>query len=226
MIIDAVHREPRAGDVRNSLADISLAKELLDYSPTTKFDSGLIKTIEFFKKFYSSEKSESLILIFLKCHLLKLQFPGLLIFEPKVFGDNRGYFFESYNQKVFSEEDIEINFVQDNQASSTFGVIRGLHFQIEPYAQTKLIRVLSGKIIDAVVDLRKNSPTYGKAYTIELSSENKKQLLVPKGFAHGYSVISETAEVFYKCDAFYNKESEGGIAWNDPSLNIDWQIPV
>ena len=156
----------------------------------------------------------------------KTLFPGLLIFEPKSFGDSRGYFFESYNQKVFLEENLEINFVQDNQASSTFGVIRGLHYQLEPYAQIKLIRVLSGNIIDAVVDLRKNSPTYGKAYTIELSSENKKQLLVPKGFAHGYSVISETAEVFYKCDTFYNKESEGGIAWNEPSLNIDWQIPA
>ena len=156
----------------------------------------------------------------------KTPFPGLLIFEPKVFGDNRGYFFESYNQKVFLEQNIEINFVQDNQASSIFGVIRGLHYQLEPYAQTKLIRVLSGNIIDAVVDLRQNSPTYGKAYTIELSSENKKQLLVPKGFAHGYSVISETAEVFYKCDIFYHKESEGGIAWNEPSLNIDWQIPA
>lgn len=152
-------------------------------------------------------------------------FPGLLIFEPKVFGDDRGYFFESYNQKIFSLEGVEINFIQDNQASSSFGVIRGLHFQLMPHSQTKLIRVLSGKVIDAVVDLRKNSPTYGKAYTIELSSENKKQLLVPKGFAHGYSVISETAEVFYKCDAFYNKESEGGIAWNDPALNINWQIP-
>jgi len=156
----------------------------------------------------------------------KTPFPGLLIFEPKVFGDNRGYFFESYNQKVFLEQNIEINFVQDNQASSIFGVIRGLHYQLEPYAQTKLIRVLSGNIIDAVVDLRQNSPTYGKAYTIELSAENKKQLLVPKGFAHGYSVISETAEVFYKCDIFYHKESEGGIAWNEPSLNIDWQIPA
>lgn len=152
-------------------------------------------------------------------------FPGLLVFEPKVFGDSRGYFFESYNQQVFSEEKIEINFIQDNQASSAFGVIRGLHYQLAPFAQTKLIRVLSGSIIDAVVDLRKKSPTYGKAYTIILSSENKKQLLVPKGFAHGYSVISETAEVFYKCDAFYNKESEGGILWNDPSLKIDWQVP-
>lgn len=157
---------------------------------------------------------------------IKTEFPGLLVFKPKIFEDNRGYFFESYNQKVFSAEGIEINFVQDNQASSTFGVIRGLHFQLEPYAQTKLIRVLTGAIIDTVVDIRKNSPTYSKAYSIELSAQNKKQLLVPKGFAHGYSVISETAEVFYKCDQFYHKESDGGIAWNDPALQIDWKIPT
>ena len=156
----------------------------------------------------------------------KTEFPGLLVFDPKVFEDNRGYFFESYNQNIFSSEGVEINFIQDNQASSSFGVIRGLHFQNDPFAQTKLIRVLSGKIIDAVVDMRKSSPTYGKAFTILLSAENKKQLLVPKGFAHGYSVISETAEVFYKCDEFYHKETEGGIAWNDPALNIEWQIPV
>jgi|SRR5690242_572806 dTDP-4-dehydrorhamnose 3,5-epimerase len=149
-----------------------------------------------------------------------------MIYEPKVFGDSRGYFFESYNKNVFEAGGITFNFVQDNQASSVFGVIRGLHYQMNPYAQTKLIRVLSGKIIDAVIDLRKNSPTYGKAYTIELSAENKKQLLVPKGFAHGYSVISETAEVFYKCDEFYNKQSEGGILWNDATLAIDWQIPA
>ena len=153
-------------------------------------------------------------------------FSGLLVFEPRVFEDNRGYFFESYNQRILSGEGIEINFVQDNQASSSFGVVRGLHFQKEPHAQTKLIRVLSGKIIDAVVDIRKNSPTYGKAYSVLLSAENKKQLLVPKGFAHGYSVISETAEVFYKCDEFYHKESEGGLAWNDPRLQIDWKIPA
>jgi dTDP-4-dehydrorhamnose 3,5-epimerase len=157
---------------------------------------------------------------------IKTEFPGLLVFEPKVFEDNRGYFFESYNQKLFSDAGVQINFVQDNQAKSSFGVVRGLHFQLEPHAQTKLIRVLSGEIIDAVVDVRENSPTYGKAYTILLSAENKKQLLVPKGFAHGYSVISETAEVFYKCDEFYHKESEGGIAWNDPSLQIDWQVPA
>ena len=128
-------------------------------------------------------------------------------------------------KNTFSEQGVTINFVQDNQVKSSFGVIRGLHFQMEPHAQTKLLRVLSGEIIDAVVDIRKNSPTYGKAYTILLSAENKKQFLVPKGFAHGYSVISETAEVFYKCDEFYHKESEGGILWNDPTLQIDWRIP-
>lgn len=156
---------------------------------------------------------------------IKTDFPGLQVFTPAIFEDKRGYFFESYNQKVFFDEGVEINFVQDNQASSLFGVIRGLHYQLEPHAQTKLIRVLSGKILDVVIDIRKNSPAYGKAYTIELSAQNKRQLLVPKGFAHGYSVISETAEVFYKCDAFYHKESEGGIAWNDPTLNINWRVP-
>ena len=120
---------------------------------------------------------------------------------------------------------IDIIFVQDNQASSEYGVIRGLHYQLSPFAQTKLIRVLSGSILDVAVDIRKTSPTYGKVFTIELSAENKKQLLVPKGFAHGYSVLSETAEVFYKCDEFYNKQSEGGIRYDDPLLNIDWQIP-
>lgn len=157
---------------------------------------------------------------------IKTQFPGLLIFEPRVFEDSRGYFFESYNKKVFSDDNVDIIFIQDNQASSSFGVIRGLHYQLSPYAQTKLIRVLNGNIIDVIVDIRKNSPTYGKAYSIELSASNKKQLLVPKGFAHGYSVISEKAEVFYKCDGFYKKENEGGIAWNDPALQINWQIPA
>lgn len=156
---------------------------------------------------------------------IKTEFPGLLIFEPKVWQDDRGYFFESYNKQTFSDEGVEINFIQDNQASSAFGVIRGLHYQLEPYAQTKLIRALSGNILDVAVDIRKGSPTFGKVFTLELSAENKKQLLVPKGFAHGYSVISKTAEVFYKCDTFYNKESEGGIAYNDKELNIDWKIP-
>lgn len=156
----------------------------------------------------------------------KTAIPDLLIFEPVVFNDSRGYFFESYNEKVFSAEGIDIKFVQDNQARSAYGVIRGLHFQLAPYAQTKLIRVLSGSILDVAVDIRKGSPAYGKAYSIELTAENKKQLLVPKGFAHGYSVLSETAEVLYKCDAFYHKQSEGGLLYNDPALAIDWGIPA
>ena len=156
---------------------------------------------------------------------IKTIFPGLMIYEPVVYNDSRGYFFESYNKKTFSGEDIDIPFIQDNQASSVFGVIRGLHYQANPYAQTKLIRVLSGNILDVAVDIRQGSPTYGKAYSIELSSDNKKQLLIPQGFAHGYSVLSQTAEVFYKCDQYYHKESEGGIAYNDKALNIDWKIP-
>ena len=157
---------------------------------------------------------------------IKTDFPGLLIFEPVVFEDSRGYFFESYNEKIFSAAGVEIKFIQDNQAKSTFGVIRGLHFQLAPYSQTKLIRVLSGSILDVAVDIRQGSPTYGQAYSLELTAENKKQLLVPKGFAHGYSVLSEIAEVMYKCDEFYNKQSEGGLLYNDPKLNIDWMIPV
>ena len=156
---------------------------------------------------------------------LRTDFPHLLIFEPVVYGDDRGYFYESYNEKLFAGEDINIRFIQDNQARSVYGVVRGLHFQKDPFAQTKLIRVLEGSILDVVVDLRKNSPSYGNVFTIELSAENKTQLLVPKGFAHGYSVLTPTAEVFYKCDEFYNKESEGGLAYNDPSLNIDWKVP-
>ena len=157
---------------------------------------------------------------------IKTDFPGLLVFEPKIFEDSRGYFFESYNENTFAAEGVTIKFVQDNQAQSSYGVIRGLHYQLNPHAQTKLVRTLSGSILDVVVDIRKGSPTYGKAFVIELSAANKKQLLVPKGFAHGYSVISQTAEVFYKCDEFYHKESEGGIMYNDPALKIDWQIPA
>lgn len=150
---------------------------------------------------------------------------GLFVFEPKVFPDSRGYFFESYNRNIFTEQGINIDFVQDNQSSSTYGVIRGLHFQLPPYAQTKLVRVLSGRILDVAVDIRRGSPTFGKHFAIELSAENKKQLFLPHGFAHGFSVLSETAEVLYKCDAFYNKQSESGIMFNDSELNIDWQIP-
>jgi dTDP-4-dehydrorhamnose 3,5-epimerase len=152
--------------------------------------------------------------------------PGVLIFEPKVFGDSRGYFYESYNESLFEKEGITTKFVQDNQSSSSYGVIRGLHYQLQPYAQIKLIRALSGTILDVVVDLRKGSPTYGRSLTIKLSAEEKKQLYIPAGIAHGFSVLSEKAEIFYKCDKFYNKESEGGILYSDPALKIDWQIPL
>jgi len=156
----------------------------------------------------------------------KTQFPGLLVFEPSVFEDNRGYFFESYNERTFAKENIDLRFVQDNQSSSSYGVVRGLHYQLNPHAQTKLVRVLRGNILDVAVDIRENSPTFAKAFSIELSAENKKQLLIPPGFAHGFSVLSERAEVFYKCDSFYNKESETGIRYNDPLLSIDWKVPA
>ncbi len=150
----------------------------------------------------------------------------LLIIEPAVYKDERGFFFESYNEQTFHKGGITNRFVQDNQSFSLYGVIRGLHYQLDPYAQAKLVRVLQGRILDIAVDIRRNSPTYGKYVSIELSDENKRQLLVPRGFAHGFSVLSETASVLYKCDAFYHKESEGGIRYNDPQLNIDWQIPA
>ena len=156
----------------------------------------------------------------------KTNIEELLVYEPKVFADSRGYFFESYNEQTFREEGIHFYFVQDNQSSSSYGVIRGLHYLVHPKAQTKLVRVLQGSILDVAVDLRRGSPTYGKHFSIELTEENKKQLLIPAGFAHGFSVLSETAVVMYKCDAFYDRESEGGIAFNDPALAIDWKIPV
>ena len=149
----------------------------------------------------------------------------LLVFEPKVIEDSRGYFFESFNLQTFRAQGIEINFVQDNQSSSQYGVIRGLHYQLYPYAQVKLIRALAGKILDTALDIRQGSPTFGKSFSIELSAENKKQLFIPAGFAHGFSVLSGQAEVLYKCDSFYNRESEAGILYNDAALGIDWRIP-
>jgi dTDP-4-dehydrorhamnose 3,5-epimerase len=151
--------------------------------------------------------------------------PGLIIFEPAVFNDERGYFFESYNERLFQKNGIDLKFVQDNQSSSSYGVMRGLHYQVAPYAQTKLVRVLQGSILDAAIDLRKGSPSFGKSFIIELSARNKKQLLVPKGFAHGFLVLSETADILYKCDEFYNKDSEAGIIYNDAFLDINWKVP-
>lgn len=151
-------------------------------------------------------------------------FEGLLILTPRIFADERGYFFESYNAHTFKQNGLNFDWVQDNQSSSTYGVIRGLHFQKPPHAQTKLIRVLQGEILDVVVDLRHDSKTFGQTYSILLSSENQLQLLIPKGFAHGFVVLSERADVMYKCDQLYNKESESGILFNDPKLNIDWKV--
>jgi dTDP-4-dehydrorhamnose 3,5-epimerase len=157
---------------------------------------------------------------------LKTDIPDLLIFEPVVYKDNRGYFFESYNEQTFFKEGMTNHFVQDNQSFSTYGVIRGLHYQLDPHAQSKLVRVLQGKILDVAVDLRQSSKTFGKWIAVELSADNKRQLFLPRAFAHGFSVLSETAEVSYKCDGLYNKQSEGGIRYDDPQLDIDWQIPA
>jgi dTDP-4-dehydrorhamnose 3,5-epimerase len=152
---------------------------------------------------------------------------GLLILEPRVFNDDRGYFFESYNKKTFEDATSSpTTFIQDNQARSVKNVLRGLHYQNNPTAQTKLLRVLEGGIWDVVVDLRKDSKTYGQWYGVELTAENKLQFLVPRGFAHGYSVLTETAEVFYKCDNLYDKATEGGVYYADPALNIDWKIDM
>ncbi len=148
----------------------------------------------------------------------------LYIIEPKVFADSRGYFFEAYNKQVLESNNIQLDFVQDNQSNSSYGVIRGLHFQKNPKAQTKLVRALEGTIFDVAVDCRKDSPTFGKWFGVELSAKNKKQLLIPKGFAHGFSVLSEKATVFYKCDEYYAPEFDAGVAYNDPMLNIDWKI--
>ncbi|MBK7938607.1 MAG: dTDP-4-dehydrorhamnose 3,5-epimerase [Lewinellaceae bacterium] len=151
---------------------------------------------------------------------------GLIVFEPRIFHDERGYFFESYNRRTWEEAGMTAVFVQDNQARSTRGVLRGLHYQTGDMAQAKLVRVLEGEVLDVAVDIRENSATYGQWYSILLSAANKKQLFVPRGFAHGYVVLSETAEFFYKCDNFYSKAHEGGIRYDDPALKIDWQIAL
>jgi len=150
----------------------------------------------------------------------------LYILEPKVFRDDRGYFVELFNQQKFQDLGFTYQFVQDNQSCSSFGVIRGLHYQLAPYAQTKLVRAVRGRIFDVAVDLRKGSPTFGKWFGVELSEDNFRQLLIPRGFAHGFSVLSETAIVHYKCDNLYHPQSERGIHFNDPMLAIDWQIPL
>ena len=153
-------------------------------------------------------------------------FEGLKLIIPRIFRDQRGYFFESFRQEHLASMALHHVFVQDNQSRSTYGVIRGLHFQKDEHSQTKLIRVLDGSIFDVAVDLRKNSSTYGKWYGVEISDTNLHQLLIPKGFAHGFSVLTEHATVFYKCDTYYNAESEAGIRFDDPDLQIDWKLDL
>lgn len=157
--------------------------------------------------------------------IIKTAIEGVVIIEPRIFKDERGYFFESFNQKEFEEKVCKTTFVQDNESKSSYGVIRGLHFQKPPFAQSKLVRVIKGSVLDVAVDIRKGSPTFGQHVAVELTEENHRQFFIPKGFAHGFAVLSDEVIFQYKCDEFYHPENEGAIAWNDPELGIDWRIP-
>ena len=158
-------------------------------------------------------------------NVIKTKIEGLVIIEPKVFFDGRGYFFESFSQQRFNELVAPVTFVQDNESRSKYGVLRGLHFQKPPYAQSKLVRVVKGVVLDVAVDLRKDSPTFGQYESVVLSEENKRQFFIPQGFAHGFAVLSEEAIFQYKCDNYYAPQSEGSVRWNDPTIAIDWQLP-
>lgn len=158
--------------------------------------------------------------------IIKTAIEGVVIIEPRIFKDARGYFFESFSQREFEEKVRKVNFVQDNESMSSYGVMRGLHFQRPPYTQSKLVRCVKGKVLDVAVDIRKGSPTYGQHVAVELSEDNHRQFFVPRGFAHGFAVLSETAIFQYKCDNFYAPEADGGISIQDDSLGIDWKIPT
>lgn len=158
--------------------------------------------------------------------VIKTNIEGVIIVEPRIFKDGRGYFFESFSQREFEEKVCKTTFVQDNESKSSYGVLRGLHFQKPPFAQSKLVRVIKGAVLDVAVDIRKGSPTFGQYVSVELTGENHRQFFIPRGFAHGFSVLSEEVIFQYKCDNFYSPQSEGAIAWNDPDLNIDWRIPA
>jgi len=158
--------------------------------------------------------------------IIKTKLDGVVIIEPKIFRDSRGYFFESFSQREFEEKVCKINFVQDNESMSSYGVMRGLHFQRPPFTQAKLVRCVKGAVLDVAVDIRKDSPTYGQHVAVELSEDNHYQMFIPHGFAHGFSVLSETAIFQYKCDQFYHPESDAGISILDKSLGIDWRIPA
>lgn len=159
-------------------------------------------------------------------NIIKTKIEGLLIIEPRIFKDSRGYFFESFSQKDFNQQVAPVTFVQDNESKSTYGVMRGLHFQRPPFTQSKLVRCVKGAVLDVAVDIRKGSPTYGQYVAVELTEDNHLSIFIPKGFAHGFSVLSETAVFQYKCDEFYHPESEGGISILDDSLGINWRIPI
>lgn len=158
--------------------------------------------------------------------VIKTDIKGVVIIEPRIFKDERGYFYESFSQREFEEKVCRTTFVQDNQSKSAYGVVRGLHFQKSTCSQSKLVRCIKGAVLDVAVDIRKGSPTFGKHVAVELSEENHRQLFIPRGFAHGFAVLTPEAVFQYKCDNYYNKESEGAIAWNDPQLAIDWRIPA
>ena len=158
--------------------------------------------------------------------VIKTGIDGVVIIEPRIFKDERGYFYESFSQREFEEKVCRTTFVQDNQSKSSYGVVRGLHFQKPPYSQSKLVRCIKGAVLDVAVDIRKGSPTFGKHVAVELSEENHRQLFIPRGFAHGFAVLTDEAVFQYKCDNYYNKESEGAVAWNDPQLAIDWRVPA
>ncbi len=158
--------------------------------------------------------------------VVKTEIEGVVIIEPRIFKDDRGYFYESFSQREFEEKVCRTVFVQDNQSKSSYGVLRGLHFQKPPYCQSKLVRCIKGAVLDVAVDIRKGSPTFGKYVAVELTEDNHRQFFVPRGFAHGFAVLSKEAVFQYKCDNFYCKESEGSVAWNDPQLAIDWRIPA
>ena len=162
---------------------------------------------------------------YISMNIIETSIEGVVIIEPKVFGDHRGYFFESFSQKDFCEKVRQVSFVQDNESKSCYGVVRGLHFQKPPHAQSKLVRVVRGAVLDVAVDIRKGSPTFGQHVAVELSEENHRQLFIPRGFAHGFAVLTDEVIFQYKCDNFYAPESEGAIAWDDPDLGIDWKIP-
>ena len=159
-------------------------------------------------------------------NIIETEIEGVVILEPRIFKDDRGYFYESFSQREFEENVCRTTFVQDNQSMSSYGVVRGLHFQKPPYCQSKLVRCIKGAVLDVAVDIRKGSPTFGKYVAVELTEENHRQFFVPRGFAHGFAVLSDEAVFQYKCDNYYNRESEGAIAWDDATIGVDWRLPL